>query len=73
MSGLLVDPWQSSCQDELSIFLKILECFSYTFTHKIHHKMPRNAAEATNPFCNCPSHLQISRVCVRGHRVYVHT
>ena len=51
MSGLLLDP---SCQDDLSTFKSILECFSYTFTHKIHQKMPRNAAKAENLICICP-------------------
>ena len=49
-SGLVLDPGARSCanecQDDLSIFKSILECFSCTFTHKIHHNMPRNAVQA---------------------------
>ena len=33
------------CQDDISIFKSILECFSYTFMQKkTHQKIPRNAS-----------------------------
>ena len=54
----------NECQDDLAIFKSMLECFSYTFTHRIYHKMPRNLQENAKKCCRklnrsmCPSYLQ---------------
>ena len=46
-SGLLLGFFcANECQDDLSTFKGILECISYTFTHKIHQKMPRSCANS---------------------------
>ena len=44
----------------------ILGCFCYTFTYKVHQKIPRNAPKAENCICYAP----FTR---KWPRVYIHT